>query len=146
MAGAKPKWRIVLVSHGDLAQGMLDAVEQLMGKQENIAAYGIRIGEKMSALVGVLQKEIDSCGADNILFLTDMVYGTPFNAVVSLTKEQPLYHITGMNLTLALSAVIERGRPGSDMQSICRKAVESAEKSIIDVRSLLKSLENGEES
>lgn len=143
---AEPEWRIVLVSHGDLAQGMLDAVEQLMGKQENIMAYGLRIGDKMSALSDILQQEINNFGADHILFLTDMMYGTPFNAVVSLTKKQPLYHITGMNLQLALGAVVERNKPESDIKSVCLKAIESSEKSIVDVRILLESLENGEES
>lgn len=143
MAG--PKWRIVLVSHGDLAQGMLDAVEQLMGRQENTTAYGLHLGEKISTLTDILQKEIDTYGADHIIFFTDMLYGTPFNAVVSLTKSHPLYHITGMNLALVLGAVVERNKPESDPESVCEKAIESSEKSIVDVRILLETLEDEEE-
>lgn len=137
-----PKWRIVLVSHGDLARGMLDAVEQLMGQQENIVAYGLRIGEKVSELTATLQAEIDRYGADHILFLTDMLYGSPFNAVVSLAKKQSVYHITGMNLALVLGAVVGRRNPDADMEAICGSAMSASEKSIVDVRILLKALED----
>ena len=39
--------RIILVSHGNLAQSVLENVEMLMGPQKDLAAYGLARNEKM---------------------------------------------------------------------------------------------------
>lgn len=45
---------------------------------------------------------------EEILVLTDLFYGSPFNVVLSLMSEYDLYHVTGINLPLMMEVVMGR--------------------------------------
>lgn len=137
------QFRIILVSHGNLAQAMLENVEMLMGPQENLAAYGLSRSEKMEDFMEVLRKEILCHGADHVLFFSDLMNGTPYNALVMLTREFPdLYHITGMNLAAVIGGVTARNNhEGASPELICERTLAYVEDSIQDVRALLASMD-----
>ena len=135
-------FRIILVSHGNLAQAMLDNVEMLMGPQENLAAYGLSRNEKMEDFMDILRKEILCHGADHVLFFSDLMNGTPYNALVMLTREFPdLYHITGMNLATVIGGITARNNhQSSSLKRICERTLAYVEDSIQDVRILLRAM------
>lgn len=134
--------RIILVSHGNLAQAVLENVEMLMGPQENMGAYGLQRGESLSEFKEALRQEILDHGMEHVLFFSDLMNGTPYNVLVMLTGEFPgLHHITGMNLALVIGAVTARNNhPAASLDLICEKTLSYAEGSMQDVRILLKSM------
>ncbi len=134
--------RIILVSHGSLAQAILENVEMLMGPQENLAAYGLRRDEGVAEFIGVLRDELLSHGKDRVLFLSDLMNGTPYNALLMLTQEFPgLYHITGMNLALVIGAVTARNNHSdASLDLISERTVAYAQDSIRDVNEVLKEM------
>ncbi|MBQ9027494.1 MAG: PTS mannose transporter subunit IIA [Lachnospiraceae bacterium] len=141
----KSSIRIVIASHGTFAEGLIDSAQMLLGEQENIAAYCLMPSQKLESFAQILREEIDSCGAGSILFLTDLMNGTPFNAVVSLVRYYPIiYHITGVNLAVLIGALVARNA-GGDMEGICQAAIRAAENSILDVRTLLSGLDEDDE-
>ena len=135
--------RIILVSHGSLAQAMRENVEMLMGPQENLVAYGLSRSEKMEDFMDLLRKEIECHGADRVLFFSDLMNGTPYNALVMLTREFPeLYHITGMNLAAVIGGVTARNNHiGASPALICERTLAYVEDSIQDVRAVLASID-----
>ena len=41
--------------------------------------------------------------------MTELMHGSPFNAVVSLTRNHQIYHITGTNLAMLMGALLDYG-------------------------------------
>ena len=142
---AAPKIRIVLVSHGEQCKGMLNTVQMLLGSQENIAAYCLYPESTVEDYTAQLRKEVEQYGADNIVFLSELKQGSPFNALVSLTRDYDLHHLTGTNLAMLMTIVMERDDDGATADSVCEAAMETASESIYDVRKLLAQESSDEE-
>lgn len=140
-----PKFRIVLASHGEQAKGMLNTVQMLLGPQKNIIAHCLYPEQSVTDLTDLLQAEIDKYGAENIIFMTELMFGSPFNAVVSLTREHELYHVTGTNLATLMGALMARDEEDATGESICEAAIEAAQDSIKDVKKMLAESEEDEE-
>ena len=132
-----PKIRIVLVSHGEQSKGMLNSVQMLLGPQENIAAYSLYPEQTVDDLAKLLRTEVETYGAQNIIFMSELKLGSPFNAVVSLTRDYDVYHISGTNLATLMTVVTERDDEGATAEAICAAAMETAQDSIVDVRKML---------
>ena len=136
------KNRIILVSHGNLAQAVLENVEMLMGPQENMAADGRNRDDSLEEFAQVLRQEIQDHGKDHVLFFSDLMNGTPYNILVMLARDFPsLHHITGMNLALVIGAVTAlSNHSGAPLDVICERTLTYAEDSIQDVQLLLEAM------
>ena len=134
---ADPRIRIVLVSHGEQSKGMLNTVQMLLGEQQNIAAYSLYPEQPVTDLTEKLRAEIEQYGAENILFMTELKQGSPFNAVVSLTRDYDLYHITGINLAALMTAIMERDDEDVTLETLCETIIEDTKNTMLDVRKLL---------
>ena len=100
---------VLVVSHGNLAQSMLECVDMLVGVPEQFAGVGIQSDETPENFFENLRKkaeEIDT--GDGILALVDLYGGTPNNNVVRLSMERTMRIITGMNLPMIMAAAVER--------------------------------------
>lgn len=139
------RFRFVLASHGEQAKGMLNTVQMLLGQQENIVAYGLCPEQPTTTLLEQLEGEIAAHGAENIIFVTELMHGSPFNVVVSLTRDHPIFHITGINLAMLMAALMERDDEQATGETICQAAMDAAAGSFADVRLLLKESEADEE-
>ncbi|MDP4086384.1 MAG: PTS mannose transporter subunit EIIAB, partial [Bacillota bacterium] len=65
---------IIIASHGEFANGILQSGEMIFGKQENVKA-------KMKEAIASFDNQ------DEVLFLVDLWGGTPFNQANSLFEE-----------------------------------------------------------
>ncbi len=139
------KIRIVLASHGKLSKGMLNTVQMLLGPQENIKAYCLMPEQDVGEFTKTLTEEVTTYGAENIVFLTELLHGSPFNCIVSLTRDYDIYHVSGINLAMLMGAIMERDDEGATPESVCQAALEAAEGSYQDVRKLLSAGDDDEE-
>ena len=140
-----PKIRIVLASHGKLSEGMLNTVQMLLGPQENMKAYCLMPEQDVSTFSAALEEEIKTYGAENIVFMTELLHGSPFNCTVSLTRNYDVYHVSGINLAMLMGAVMERDDEDSTPETVCAAAIAAAEGSYQDVRKLLAASDDEEE-
>ena len=93
--------KVIAVSHGSYSKGLVDSVQILVGEQENLVAYGLFPEQTVATLTEQLEREVnDTPEGEEILFLTDLFHGSPFNAVVSLMRNHEFHHITGINIPL----------------------------------------------
>ncbi|MBE7722355.1 PTS sugar transporter subunit IIA [Lacrimispora indolis] len=129
--------KIILVSHGYFSKGLLESVQMILGEQENLTAHCLMPEETPAALSQRLEAEIRETEGDDILFLTDLYHGSPFNVVVSLMKDYKFRHITGINMPLLIDAIMSRNG-GLSIQEICSRLVKQAPGTILDVDDLLK--------
>lgn len=100
--------KILLTSHGGMAEGMVQSVRMLIGEQEHLEA--ITFAEDMGAdqLEEVFQEKLAAAGPDEQwLVFCDLKGGTPFNVVSKCSfKNDDIAVIYGMNLPTVIEALV----------------------------------------
>ena len=117
---------LLLISHGSLASGLLDAAEMILGRQEQIKAVGLLpqdSPEGFQETIRTLVKELDS--GEGVLILADLFGGTPVNAAAYLVSEKlNVEVVTGVSLPMLLEALT--GREGRDLSAVVNTCVSSS--------------------
>lgn len=108
-------YKIIVFTHGTLAHGLVETSRLIMGNQPDIETYCVEPGCNLEELkASVLRSIRYSNSADQeVLVLTDLMYGTPFNIMIQLEESCVFTHITGTNLPLLIDAVNQRLLYGS---------------------------------
>ena len=133
--------KVIVVSHGSYARGLVDTVQMIAGKQENLEAFGLEPEESVDTLKEKIRQSIEQASQEEeILILTDIFYGSPFNTVISLMPEYDLYHVTGINLPLMMEVIMGR-ISGKHAEEICKELLKAAPDTVRDVRELYKEVE-----
>ena len=92
---------IVVVTHGRLAEELVNAARTIVGDIPVIAAVSIGWADDMTIARDDIQRALESVGPGPALILTDMFGGTPTN--VSLPFLSPSAEIvTGVNLPMLI--------------------------------------------
>ncbi|MCY1696514.1 PTS sugar transporter subunit IIA [Enterobacter sp. RHB15-C17] len=101
---------IILTGHGGFASGLEKAMKQILGEQEQFVAIDFPDTSTTALLTSQLERAIADLGdAEDIVFLTDLLGGTPFRVASTMAMEKPGWEvITGTNLQLLLEMVMER--------------------------------------
>jgi len=101
---------IILTGHGGFASGMEKAMKQILGEQPQFIAIDFPETSSTALLTGQLEQAIEALGnQQEIVFLTDLLGGTPFRVASILALQQPGREvITGTNLQLLLEMVLDR--------------------------------------
>lgn len=133
--------KVIVVSHGSYARGLVDTVQMIAGKQEDLEAFGLESEESVDTLKEKIRQSIEQASQEEeILILTDIFYGSPFNTVISLMPEYDLYHVTGINLPLMMEVIMGR-ISGKHAEEICKELLKAAPDTVRDVRELYKEVE-----
>lgn len=104
---------VILVSHGNLAKGLLDSLEMLAGKREDVIAIGLKNGVTADQFALDFAAIINEMPNDaQIILLADIIGGSPLttamNTLASLNRLDKTLAIGGMNLPLALTTVLTK--------------------------------------
>ena len=101
--------KVIAVSHGSYSKGLVESTQMLVGEQENLVAYGLFPEQTVATLTEKLEAEIQNTKeGEEILFVSDLFHGSPFNAIVSLMEHHDIYHVTGINLPLMVEVMMGR--------------------------------------
>jgi PTS system mannose-specific IIA component len=101
---------MVLVTHGNLALALRDAMEHVVGKQNNVACVCIESDADFATQrteIATRMAQVDS--GDGIILLTDMFGGTPSNLAMSLLTTPNVEIIGGVNLPMLVKLCKIRG-------------------------------------
>ena len=98
------KMKIVLATHGNLGEGLLDSYEMISGKSEIIQIVKLTksgIGDFKERLYTLLDELTQS---EKVLVLCDLKGGTPYNEsfMYSLEKPGKIEVVTGVNLPMLI--------------------------------------------
>lgn len=108
-----------------------------MGNQPDIETYCVEPGcnlEELKESVCCCIRHSNSAGQE-VLVLTDLMYGTPFNTMIQLEGECAFTHITGTNLPLLIEAMNQRLMGGSSKDT--GGLVNTAREGVVDSHILL---------
>ena len=106
--GKKVKY-LKMVSHGQFAEGLKDALSMLAGQREDVLALGLQNGKSADEFAEEFSNIINPiCQDDEIILLGDLIGGSPLTTAMNVVSEKGLHCtiIGGMNLPLALTAVL----------------------------------------
>lgn len=94
---------LILVTHGDLAQEFVAAMEHVVGKQDRIVPVCIGPNDDMEArrseIAEAIKEVNDGAG---VIVLTDLFGGTPSNLAISLLRTGEVEVIAGINLPMLI--------------------------------------------
>ncbi|MGB9893988.1 MAG: PTS sugar transporter subunit IIA [Candidatus Saccharicenans sp.] len=128
----------VIVSHGKLAEELLNALTIILGEAPNIEA--ISIGwyddvEESKKKISQSLKKVDQ--KNGVIIFTDMFGGTPSNLSFSFLAENNIEIITGVNLPMLIKFVsLQRS---NNLREVAKKVAEQGKKNIHLVSTLLSS-------
>lgn len=93
----------VVVSHGQFANELLSAAEQVVGEIPHVMAVSIGWHDNVDVAKGEIERAIKSVSSGNgVLLLTDMFGGTPTNISAMFIKEDEVEVVTGVNLPMVI--------------------------------------------
>ncbi len=91
----------MVVSHGQLAQELVNAARTIVGEVPGVVAVSIGWSDDVGAARDAIERALAEAGGGDVLILTDMFGGTPTN--VSLPFLSPRVEIvTGVNLPMLI--------------------------------------------
>ena len=128
----------LIVSHGKLAEELLNALTIILGEVLNIEA--ISIGwyddvEESKKKINQSLRRIDQ--KNGVVIFTDMFGGTPSNLSFSFLKDNKVEIITGVNLPMLIKfCSLQRN---NNLKEVSKKVVEQGKKNIHLASALLSS-------
>ncbi|MCI4444893.1 MAG: PTS sugar transporter subunit IIA [Candidatus Aminicenantes bacterium] len=128
----------VIVSHGKLAEELLNALTIILGEAPNIEAISIGWYDDVEESKKKINQSIKKVDQKNgVIIFTDMFGGTPSNLSFSFLTENKIEIITGVNLPMLIKFVsLQRN---NNLKDVAKKVAEQGRKNIHLVSALLNS-------
>ncbi|NNJ30208.1 PTS sugar transporter subunit IIA [Lacrimispora defluvii] len=132
--------QIILVTHGDLAKGILTSVKLVMGETDYIEFVSISAKETIPEITGMIKAKMKHYSRDAVtVIISDIAGGSTTRAAMELMDtEKSIYLITGLNLGLLLEIAMLplSGEQQSDRQAL-KNAIENSKNTMSLVNDLL---------
>lgn len=123
----------IIASHSHLAEGMVSALELIVGKIDNLSFYNAYTEEETGDnehFKEKIMREINSIPKeDDIIIMTDMFGGSVNNELLELCKIKNCHLVTGMNLLLVIGLCL--GSEEEPINEQIHRLVEEAKTGII---------------
>jgi len=128
----------VIVSHGKLAEEILNALTIIIGEAVNIEAISIGWYDDVEESKKKISQSLKSVDQKNgAVIFTDMFGGTASNLSFSFLKNDQVEIITGVNLPMLIKFVsLQRS---NNLKEVVKKVVEQGKKNIHLASALLSS-------
>jgi len=127
---------VILISHGPFSQAVLESAELICGEQARVKTYGLYLGDSVDEFRDRIREGIEeSLTRGDVLVLTDIQSGSPFNVTCAAMGELNFHHITGMNLPLVIEVLMDR--IDMSVEEVIQCGMRLGKVSIVDVNELL---------
>lgn len=128
---------VILISHGTLSSAMITSAEMIVGEQENVETFSLCLGDSVDELrLEVLRcVQMKQAAGKEVLVLSDMRGGSPFNVTLAAMMELPFPHVTGMNLPMVLEVLM--CRKSECLSDVVKKMISWGREGIIDAMDVL---------
>lgn len=132
--------RIILASHGFLADGCKSSIDMIAGKQDCVAAFCLKPGSHPDTVLEDVKRYVQEYDIDEIIMISDFPGGSINTKLTTLCEDERLYLISGMNLMLVLDLVLSDETIST--QEAIDKALINAKATIRDVKKEMKAEED----
>ena len=117
---------IIVAGHGNFPTGIMSAVSLIAGNPEHIKAVDFVKGMSSQELKQKLEEQMEALGTSEILVMTDLLGGTPFNVASGIKTEsgKSIKVLAGTNLAMAVEAIFSRELMGLEELEIIRQSAK----------------------
>ena len=125
---------IIVGTHGQFAPGIVQSCEMIFGKRDKLRAVTLMPGEGPDDVVAKYEQAIKELGTEKILFLNDLLGGSPYNAACRLVATNENYGIVaGVNLPglIAISALQDTDDGSATIADIMAQALEACKDGVL---------------
>jgi mannose PTS system EIIA component len=127
---------ILLISHGNMADGIKDSVKMIVGEQDKFESLSLNPGQDINQLktdIFNCSRSLDS--GDGVLIFVDLYGASPCNASMRCVPEwhdlgMNVRIITGMSLPMIINAVCNR--ESLTIQALAKECIEAGHDNIQD--------------
>jgi len=112
---------VVVVTHGQLANELLNAAEMIVGDLPGFSAVSIGWHDDVDTARDAIEKAIEKAKtrAGGVLLLTDMFGGTPSNLGLTFLEAGRVEVVTGVNLPMLIK--LAKSAEGADLTVLARE-------------------------
>ena len=114
--------KIILASHGSLADAMLKVLHMILGDEDDVEALCLDTYENPVALSEAVKKKIEAEDGAPVTLVCDIKGGSVFNHLLPLCVNPGINIFTGMNLDLVLSLVNIQPKTEAEFEEVEREA------------------------
>jgi PTS system mannose-specific IIA component len=109
----------LIVTHGRMAQELLEAAQMIVGEMPRFVAITLDWDDSVEQVTEKTRRALEAVDPDDeVLILTDMYGGTPFNVAAGFYEPGRVEVVTGVNLPM----VVRLGCPTSDEMTVSEVA------------------------
>ncbi|MDO5715997.1 MAG: PTS sugar transporter subunit IIA [Tissierellia bacterium] len=99
---------VIITAHGEFCSGIQSAISLIAGEMENLRTVNFVVGDTFEIIDQSLKKAYEELkDKQNIVILTDLKGGTPFNrSVLTLGSHENVRVLSGLNFAMLYQALI----------------------------------------
>lgn len=120
--------KLILASHGSLAEGMKSALKMILGESIHVDAFGLDTWEQPQAILEEILKIRRSDPEEELVVLCDVKGGSVCNCMLQLCTDPKICVVSGMNLGLALELAMLAG--GVSCKEEIKRAIKETNEGI----------------
>lgn len=123
---------IQVITHGQMAEGMIDSADMIIGDTEKVAFNSLKRAQDIEEFrEEVKQTTNELMSEDGVLILVDMFGASPYNTALLNSRdiEGPYKVVTGVNLPMLIEATMYRAT--MDIDELYEKLLESSKEAVM---------------
>lgn len=120
---------VIIAAHGEYAKGLKSGLDLVVGQMSNLRVVNFLEGDTYDTIDKALNEAYnDLKDFNNILVITDLKGGTPFNRSVSLFNDKDNVRVlSGLNFALTYQALVSEEE---DIDKYLNEVIETGKESI----------------
>ncbi|MEO0687710.1 MAG: PTS fructose transporter subunit IIA [Cyanobacteria bacterium J06649_11] len=122
---------VVIITHGNIAQALLDTMVHVVGTQENIIALGMEQEDDTEVFKKTVHDAVSTVNTGRgAILLTDMFGGTPSNVAIASLNVGVTEVIAGVNVPMLVKLAQIRNDPQKSLKDIVLEVQAAGQKYI----------------
>ena len=130
-----PMVNIVIVSHADLGDALIRAVEMIAGQAKGLYSVSLFPGDSPEGLEEKLEAALQEIEGQETLVLIDLFGGTPYNVAARHVLKENVECVTGANLPMLLELVTSRD--GASLPELAKEIAQAGQESVKNLGPML---------
>jgi len=114
--------KVILASHGSLADAMLKVLHMILGDEDDVQALYLDVYENPVALAQEVKKIIEVADGAPVVIVCDIKCGSVFNQLLPLCANPGVTVFSGMNLDLVLHLVNIQPKTEAEFEEVVIQA------------------------
>lgn len=136
--------KIVLISHSNMAVGMKQTLNMIIGDDKNVLAFAAYVNGSTKEIDKV-KNLVETSKDEQFIILTDLLGGSVNNEMMQLLENNTnVKLVTGMNLPLAMQLQLKGSTTEKISDEDLSTVISESKKSLANVKNLLMEKEKSE--